>query len=130
MRGSVPVDPRHHLFGPRKNRKMSETDRVPAVVRMPEGDTHDVTVHLEQWETRRTRGRATTYWMAQWDCKAGIPVRNHDWKGDETFSSSWRIEGVTPDNARWPYIVAAAAAEDCSRDRARYNYRAPTEESA
>lgn len=124
MRGSVVIDPRHHLLGPRKNRKVSETDRVPAVVRMPEGDTHEVTVHLEQWESRRTRGRAHTYWMAQWDCKAGIPVRNHDWKGDETYSCAWRIEGVTPDNPRWPHIVAAAAAEQCSRDRARYNYQA------
>lgn len=125
MRGSFHIDPRHHLLGPLKNHKVSETDRVPAVVRMPEGDTHEVTVHLEQWERRRTRGRAQTYWMAQWDCKAGIPVRNHDWKGDETFSCSWPIRGVTPDNPRWPYVIAAAAAEDCSRERARYNYRAP-----
>jgi hypothetical protein len=125
MEGNAPIDPRHYLFGPRRNRKISETDRVPATVYMPEGDTHQVTVHLQQWETRRTRGRATTYWMAQWDCQAGIPVRNHDWKGDETFSCAWMIEGVTPDNPRWPYILAAKAAEQCTRDRARYGYRAP-----
>lgn len=125
MHGSFPIDPRHHLLGPRRNHKISETEKVPAVVRMPEGDTHDVTVRLEKWETRRTRGRATTHWLAQWDCKAGIPVRNHDWKGDETFSCSWHIEGVTPDNPRWPHIIAAKAAEQCSRDRARYGYRPP-----
>ncbi|WP_399559411.1 hypothetical protein [Streptomyces chartreusis] len=130
MSGSVPIDPRHYLYGPRKNRMLFQTEKVPAVVRMPEGDTHDVLVHLEKWETRRTRGRARTYWMAQWDCKKGIPVRNHDWKGDETFSSAWTIQGVTPDNPRWPLIIAAAAAEDCSRDRARYNYRAPSEDAA
>lgn len=132
MRGSIHIDPRHHLLGPRRNRKVSETEKVPAVVRMPEGDTHDVTVHLEQWQTSRRRGRAHTYWMAQWDCKKGIPVRNHDWKGDETFSCSWGIQGVTPDNPRWPHIIAAAAAEQCTRDRARYNYRAPetSQESA
>jgi hypothetical protein len=127
MRGSISIDLRDHLLGPRKNRKVSETEKVPAVVRMPEGDTHDVLVHLEKWETCRTRGRARTYWRAEWDCKAGIPVRNHDWKGDEYFSSSWVIEGVTPDNPRWPHIIAAAAAEQCSRDRARYGYRAPEE---
>jgi hypothetical protein len=130
MQGSVAVDPRHYLLGPRKNRKLSETDRVPATVRMPEGDTYDVTVHLEQWETRRTRGRAHTYWMAQWDCKDGIPVRNHDWKGDETYSCSWMVEGVTPDMPRWPHIIAAKAAEQCTRDRARYGYRAPSEDAA
>jgi hypothetical protein len=130
MHGSIPLDPRHHLFGPRKNRKLSATDDVPAVVRMPEGDTHDVTVRLEKWETRRTRGRAQTFWRAQWDCKKGIPVRNHSWKGDETFSCSWVIEGVTPDNRRWPHILAAKAAEQCSRDRARYNYRAPETKTA
>lgn len=125
MRGTVNIDPRHHLYGPRKNHKMAETEKVPVTVRMPEGDEHDVLVHLEQWETRRARGRARTYWMAQWDCKEGIPVRNHDWKGDGTYSCSWGIEGVTQDNPRWPYILAAKAAEQCSRDRARYNYRAP-----
>jgi hypothetical protein len=125
MRGTVHIDPRHHLLGPAKNRKVSETERVPVTVYMPEGDTYPVTVHLEQWERRRTRGRARTYWMAQWDCEAGIPVRNHDWKGDETYSCSWGIQGVTPDNPRWPYILAAKAAEQCTRDRARYGYRAP-----
>lgn len=125
MRGSLEIDPRHHLLGPVKNRKVSETERVPVTVYMPEGDTHPVLVHLEQWETRRTRGRARTYWMAQWDSKNGIPVRNHDWKGDETYSCAWGIEGVTPDNPRWPYILAAKAAEQCTRDRARYGYRAP-----
>ena len=130
MRGNITIDPRHYLYGPLKNRKLSETDRVPAVVRMPEGDTYDVTVHLERWESRRTRGHACTYWMAQWDCDKGIPVRNHDWKGDETFSCTWMAEGVTPDNPRWPYVLAAKAAEQCSRDRARYGYRAPDSSEA
>lgn len=125
MRGSISIDPRDHLLGPARNHKVDQTEDVPATVRMPEGDTHDVTVRLERWETRRTRGRARTYWLAQWDCKQGIPVRNHDWKGDEYYSSSWVIEGVTPDTPRWPLILAAKAAEQCSRDRARYNYRAP-----
>lgn len=125
MQGSVAVDPRHLLLGLVKNRKVWQTDDVPATVRMPEGDTHDVTVRLEKWESRRKRGRARTYWLAQWDCKKGIPVRNHDWKGDETFSCSWGIDDVTPDNPRWPLILAAKAAEQCSRDRARYGYRAP-----
>lgn len=125
MRGTLPIDPRHHLLGPAKNHKISETERVPVTVRMPEGDSYPATVHLEQWERRRTRGRARSYWTAQWDCKEGIPVRNHNWKGDETYSCSWGIEGVTPATDRWPYILAAKAAEQCSRDRARYNYRAP-----
>jgi hypothetical protein len=130
MHGSVPIDPRHYLYGPTRNRKVAETEKVPAVVRMPEGDTYDVLVHLEKWETRRTRGRARTYWTAQWDCKDGIPVRNDTWKGDKTFSCAWGIEGVTPDTPRWSHIIAAAAAETCSRDRARYNYRAPSEDVA
>lgn len=125
MSGSTSIDPRDYLYGPLKNRKVWQTDDVPATVRMPEGDTHDVTVRLEKWESRRTRGRARTYWLAQWDCAQGIPVRNHDWKGDDTYSCSWGIKGVTPDMPRWPLILAAKAAEQCSRDRARYSYRAP-----
>lgn len=126
MSGSVSIDPRDHLWGQQKNHRMDRTEDVPATVRMPEGDTYDVTVRLEQWESRRPRGgRARTYWLAQWDCKKGIPVRNHNWKGDETYSCTWQIDSVTPDTPRWPYILAAKAAEQCSRDRARYNYRAP-----
>jgi hypothetical protein len=128
MRGSIAIDPRDHLLGPVRNHKVDQTDDVPATVRMPEGDTHEVTVRLERWEARRRRGRPVTFWRAQWDCKPGIPVRNHSWKGDEYFSSSWVIEGVTPDMPRWPLILAAKAAEQCSRDRARYNYRAPQEQ--
>lgn len=130
MRGSIGTDPRDHLFGPLRNRKVDQTDDVPAVVRMPEGDTYEVTVRLERWESRRTRSRrpGRIYWLAQWDCKDGIPIRNDSWKGDETFSCSWGIQGVTPDNPRWPLILAAKAAEQCSRDRARYNYHAPQEQ--
>ena len=126
MQGSVSVDPRDHLWGEQKNHRVDRTEDVPAVVRMPEGDCYDATVRLERWESRRPRGgRSRTYWLAQWDCKEGIPVRNHDWKGDETYSCSWGIKGVTPDMPRWPLILAAKAAEQCSRDRARYGYRAP-----
>lgn len=130
MSGSVRIDPRDHLLGPLRNHKVDQTDDVPATVRMPEGDTYDVTVRLEKWESRRARSRrpGRIYWLAQWDCKKGIPVRNHSWKGDETFSCSWRIDGVTPDNPRWPLILAATAAQQCSRDRAHYNYRAPQEQ--
>jgi hypothetical protein len=125
MQGSFSIDPRQHLLGPRRNYKLSETEKVPVVVRMPEGDNYDVLVHLERWETRRTRGRARTFWRAEWESEAGIPVRNHSWKGDEYYSSSWVIDGVTPDTPRWPYILAAKAAEQCTRDRARYGYQAP-----
>jgi hypothetical protein len=31
---------------------------------------------------------------------------------------------------RWPHIIAAKAAEQCTRDRARYGYRAPSEDAA
>lgn len=125
MRGSVVLDPRHYLLGPARNHKTGESERVPVTIYMPEGDTHQATAHLEQWQTRRTRGRARTYWLAQWDCEAGIPVRNDSWKGDATYSATWAITGVTPDMPRWPYILAAKAAEQCSRDRARYGYHAP-----
>ncbi|MGW0948466.1 hypothetical protein ACWD4O_38750 [Streptomyces sp. NPDC002623] len=125
MSGSVAIDPRDYLLGPRKNEKVSSTDDVPAVIRMPEGDSHDVTVHLEQWQTRRRRGPVRTFWRAEWNCKPGIPVRNHSWKGDEYFSSSFVIEGITPDNPRWPQVVCGMAVDHLCRDRARYGYRAP-----
>jgi len=118
MRGSIPIDPRHYLFGKVTNRKVSATEKMPATVRMPEGDSYDVAVRLEQWSIGRQRGRRRDHWTAEWEYKPGIPYRN----GDSYFSGNHPIHHVTADTPRWPDLVAQSVADHITRDRARYNY--------
>ena len=54
MRGSVRIDPRDVVLGERRYSYADVGDRVPAVVRMPHGDDHVVTLQLQ----RQTFGRA------------------------------------------------------------------------
>lgn len=119
MSGSIPVDPRHYLFGKITNRKVSTTEKMPATVRMPEGDTYEVTVRLERWSIGRQRGRRRDHWTADWDYKPGIPYRN----GDSYYSGNHPIQHVTEDTPDWPVLVAQTVADHITRDRARYNYQ-------
>lgn len=123
MRGSIPIDPRHYILGPVTNERVHSTDKVPAIVHMPDGDSYDVTVRLEQWAIGRKRGRTQERWTVDWDCKDGIPIRNNSWKGDEALGGNFPIDGITPDNPQWPQVVCAAIAQHCTEDRARYNYQ-------
>lgn len=121
MRGEVPVDPRHYLFGKVTNRSVSSTDKMPATVRMPEGDTYDVTVRLECWSIGRQRGRRREHWTAEWDYKPGIPYRN----GDSYYGGNHPIQHVTADTPDWPALVAASVADFIARNRASHDYQAP-----
>lgn len=125
MRGNANINPAHYLLGPRKGEVIDRTDKEPATVHMPDGTTYDVTVQLEKWQRGRPRGKKTIHWTLCWDCGPGIPVRNHDWKGDEYFGGSFPFPAATAGTHQWVQAAAALIAEHCAADRARYNYRAP-----
>jgi hypothetical protein len=119
MRGEIPLDPRRYLFGKVTNRKMGTTPKMPATVRMPDGDSYDITVSLECWSTGRQRGRRREHWTAEWEYRPGIPYRN----GDSYFSGNHPIQHVTADTPNWPDLVAASVADSITHDRARNDYR-------
>lgn len=125
MRGNVNINPFHYLLGPIKAGREYTSDPTPAVVHMPDGIPHDVTLQLEQWTRGRVRGRKTVTWRVDWQCTKGIPVRNHDWKGDEVFASSVDTTRQAIDSGQWVQEACAAIADQCAKDRAHYNYRAP-----
>lgn len=125
MRGSVAIDPRHYLLGPMKATRADATDKAEGTVHMPDGTSYPVTVRIERWSRGRIRGRKTTSLTLVWDCKPGIPVRNHDWKGDEVFGGSFPFPTVDLESGQWVQQACAAIADHCAQDRARYNYRAP-----
>lgn len=119
MGRSIPIDPRHYLYGPVTNRKVSSTAKTPATVRMPDGDTYDVLVRLERWSIGRKRGRRRDHWTIDWEYKPGIPYR----AGDSYFSGNHPIQHVTADTPDWPALVAQSVADFIARDRARYGYQ-------
>lgn len=125
MRGNANINPAHYLLGPRKGEIIDRTDKEPTTVHMPDGTTYDVTVQLEKWQRGRPRGKKTIHWTLTWDCGPGIPVRNHDWKGDEYFGGNMPFPTATAGAHQWVQAAAALIAEHCAADRARYNYRAP-----
>lgn len=119
MGRSIPVDPRHYLFGKVTNRKVATTDKTAATLTMLEGDTYDIVVRLEQWSVGRQRGRRREHWTADWECKQSI----HVGAGREYSGGSLPVQHVTTNTPDWPGHVAAAVAGELARDRARYNYR-------
>lgn len=125
MSGSVSINPAHYLLGPRTGEMVEQTEKTPTVVRMPGGATYDVTVRLEKWQRGRPRGRKRAAWTLVWDCPAGIPVRNHAWKGDDTYGGGFPVSAAVAESDQWAETAAALIAEHCVEDRARYDYRAP-----
>lgn len=125
MHGTVRLDPRDILLGEARYSWEDIGEPVTATVRMPEGDDHEVVLTLQKWTHSRARGRKSFTWRVDWRSKNGIPIRNHDWKGDEVFASTVDVSAAAVDNGHWAAEACAAIAADCSRDRARYTYRPP-----
>lgn len=124
MHGSIPIDPRHYLFGKVTNRTVSTTEKTPATVTMPEGDTYEVTVRLEQWSIGRQRGRRRDHWTAVWDCSPGTSIPTGH--GKDQSGGSFPIQHVTTNTPNWPAVVAQAVADRIARDRARHDYQHST----
>lgn len=125
MHGSVRLDPRDILLGEVRNSWEDVGEPATATVRMPEGDEHEVVLKLQKWATGRKHGRKTFTWHADWSSKAGVPFRNHEYKGDCVYGSTVAVTAAGVDTGRWINEAAAAIAVQASQGRARYNYRAP-----
>jgi hypothetical protein len=130
MHGTLTIDPRALLLGPSRYAYENVGEPVPGLVRMPEGDDHPVTLQLQKQHHGRKRGRKTTSWCVDWRSKAGIPVRQDDWKGDSIYGSGVDVTDGAVANGQWPAMACANIAAQCSRDRAHYNYRPTPAEPA
>ncbi len=134
--GHLPLNPVTAIVGsqPTYHRDESAPEREAFVdVGQSPGDRYLVRFREEPWELRRDHGPRWACRVLQrgvtvdWDARpSGIPVRNHEWKGDETLAGS-----VSPPAGGWPAgedwlpHAAAALVEDIRSDRARYQYRPP-----
>jgi len=122
MHGTFRLDPRDVLLGELRYTYDTIGERRDGTVRMPEGDDHQVTLQLQKQTLARRRGRGRTKWIVEWPSHDGVPVRNHEWKGDEVFGSSVDVPYEAVESGRWPAVACAEIAAQCSRDRARYRY--------
>jgi hypothetical protein len=123
MHGAIRLNPLDVLFGERRYTYEDVGDPVTATVRMPEGDSHEVTLQLRRRIHGRRHGRQKKAWTVDWASSVGIPVRNDSWKGDNTLASGVDVPDRDVYSGCWPAIAASLIAVDCSRDRRRYSYR-------
>lgn len=94
------------------------------------GDRYLVSFRAEPWELHRDHGPAwarrvlATGVSYDWDAgPGGIPIRNHEWKGDEVIAGS--VSATVPAGEDWLPHAAAALADDIRRDRVHHGYRPP-----
>lgn len=123
--GSTVINLLDRFLGPVRHAFEKIGSPTTGTVRMPEGDTHEVTLQLEKVRTGRKRGRKVESWSVDWRSGPGIPFRNHSWKGDEVFASSVTVTDAAMDRGMWPEEACAQIAAAISRDRSRYGWRAP-----
>lgn len=92
-------------------------------------DEYLVDFRLERREVRRKAGPAWARRVKRVDysaaakCDPGIPVRNHDWKGDEILGWSVRIPIEAVEDGSWVKAAAAGTIELVRRDRKHYGYK-------
>lgn len=127
--GNVSVNPLDYLFGgPARYSYESAGEPVEARMTPREGYDGDgpyvVRWQLERQTLGRKRGPKKLSWTAAWECDQGIPVRNHDWKGDTITASS---VSLTDEQANGDWLTAATEAltADISSDREHYDYTWP-----
>lgn len=112
--------------GPPKTSAMVEINDFP-------GDMYVVDFSVERREIRRQAGPAWARRVKRVDysadarCEPGIPVRNHDWKGDEILGWSVRLATAGPLPADWLDKAIQGTIDQVHRDRKHYNYHPPKE---
>lgn len=131
-KGNLELNPLDALWGHRYF-DFHEVGKTTALVPINdfEGDEYEVEFKLEkQTRGRRfgpkfARRRSDEGWNADWRCETGIPVRNHDWKGDEVFASAVSVDLNTGED--WVAQAVKSLIEQIRRDRIHYNYVPPKE---
>lgn len=122
--GSSAVDPRVWLWGPVRSQVTDLVGPIPALVRMPHGDDHQVMLRLQEIRTGRTRrGRPVTTWSVDWDSRHGIATKP-DGRG-RIYGSCVDVSEAAVEQGNWPIEAAGAIAAQMTRDRSRNDYRPP-----
>lgn len=129
--GNLSLRPLDYLHGgPRKYHREPIDKTRTVLVRTNEGTEHVVDMTLCRGTIARPHGPVlSTSLEARWECKEGIPVRNHEWKGDEVYASSVTLPDYTPldpPGAWLPFAMDALRA-NITRDRRHHEWVPDTE---
>ncbi|MFG1872141.1 hypothetical protein [Micromonospora arborensis] len=121
MGGSVQIDPRSILLGPKRYSNTDNGAKVTATVHLPHGDQHPVQLQLQRQTFGRKRGRKNLSWSVDWQALRGIPTGP---------GGHGRICGsgvAIPDDAvaagNWPAVATARIAERLGAERSRNNWQ-------
>jgi hypothetical protein len=131
--GSLNLDMVERLLGPARYSYTRQGGPMPGVVRMPEGDDHQVRLTLKRQTLARSRPAnrrpLEEKWTVEWSSKAGIPFRRDSWKGDSCYGSSVYVSDQAVTENRWVQEACAAIAQKIAADRTSYRWR-PAEPKA
>jgi hypothetical protein len=121
--GSFRYDLRDILLGRLQFSYENVGDPVATVVRMPYGDedVHDVVLQLQRQTLARKRGKPKSVsWTVKWTSEKGIPIRIHDWKGNEALGSAVKVSDGEVESGAWPHVAVVRIAESMMKQRIRY----------
>lgn len=122
--GTITLDPRDRLLGPRRYAYEDVGEPQTATVRMPHGDDHEVTLTLQRRTHGRKRRRKFEAWTVDWTCRGGIPTKSSgrgtihgsgvDVSADAVKEGTWSAEAcarialaITADRTQRGYQPAA-----------------------
>lgn len=117
MQGSVVVDPRDLVLGPKRYAYEDAGEPVTRTVRMPHGDDREVRLQLQRVTAGRARGRKTESWSVDWDSTPGIPTEPGD-RG-RIGGAGETVTAAAVNAGTWPMEATAGIAARLTRDRAR-----------
>jgi len=130
--GNLDLNPLDAIWGRRTydGLRMYEEDAILHINQFPK-DSYPVTLTLEKLYSRRRYGptwvrrRKRAGYRVEWECKQGVPFRNHSWKGDRHLGGSFALAAEPLDRVDvgdWVDQALAVLKADTIRDRERYGY--------
>jgi len=120
--GNISVNLRDWVYGgPARYAYENIGDPRDGLLVMPDGE-YVAAFQLQRQTLARPRGPRTVSYVAEWKSESGIPVRNHEWKGDCIYGSAVTIPEGLDD---WLPAAVDGLRAKVERDRAHYEWRAP-----
>jgi hypothetical protein len=120
--GSITINLRDYLYGgPARYAYESIGEPRDGLLVMPEGE-YVVGFQLQRQTLARPRGPRKSSCVAEWNSDAGIPIRNHEWKGDNVYASGVAIPAGLDD---WLPAAVDGLRAQIERDRAHHEWRRP-----
>jgi len=127
--GNIELNPLDAFWGSRLYR-YTDLDTKTKTLKMNQfpGDQYEIKLTLQEVHRGRDHGprwaqrKKFSHWTVAWEVGGGgIPIRNHDWKGDGILASAERIDNP----ANWWVKALVQLYKRVEEERVKYNYRPP-----